>query len=135
MQLHKFAPALILVSGACETSTEWTPKYPNQPEYKPLVSVASRIRRARDACPSDERVNLGVVHVDGRVDRVDVIQELAEEAANRGGTHYVVASDVTEVDGADIVGAHYGGVLFGRARFTKSEHVWAIVYRCPSAVP
>jgi hypothetical protein len=126
MRWYQVVPALILVNGACGgASTEWRPKYPNQVEYKPLVSSAARVRGPSDACTSDDRVDLGVIHANGDVETVDVLEDLAEEAAAHGGTHYVVRGDDTEVEGAHLV--------FNGAKLTRTRQVWAVVYRCPPA--
>jgi hypothetical protein len=61
-----------------------------------LVDVASRVGDPSLACDGAERETLGVVHAYG--ERDDVIPAIAAEAAEHGGTHYVLGGDERETE-------------------------------------
>lgn len=73
--------------------------------YEPIVVTASRIPTIAsiNECGADE---IGVVHASGREN--EVIEAIAEEVADNGGTHYVIKGDETK---------------------RRLRHTWAIVYR------
>ena len=118
----------------CGTYVEFEPKHPHQADYPRATDVASRVREASKACNSDDRITIGVVHADGDPD--DVIPALAKEAADCGGTHYVVEGDKEDVEYRTTGVAHTIGhttFVSTRTQTDVSRRIWAIVYRCPTS--
>jgi hypothetical protein len=112
-----------LTAQACGASiAEWDPTHPDQQEYAQVVDRASRVKQPSDACPGGgDPVKLGVVRARG--DQGETIEAIAKEAAQHGGTHYVVQGDDKH---AGFEGTyHYGGFEAHDLRAT-----WAVVYRC-----
>jgi hypothetical protein len=68
--------------------TEWRPRFPSH-EYAPKTTLAVRIREPAELGECAERI--GVVHADGEPS--EVIEAAAREAAEHGGTHYIVKLD------------------------------------------
>ena len=97
--------------------------HPDQQEYPPAVDAASRVKQPSDACPGGgEPIKLGVVRAQG--DQGETIVAIAKEAANHGGTHYVVRGDDKH---AGVEGSYYGG---GHWEAHNTRATWAVVYRC-----
>jgi hypothetical protein len=113
--------------AACGPQVDFEPKHPEQPEYPRVLDVASRVPAAVQACEPEDRVTVGVVHAYGDPD--DVIPALAKEAAQRGGTHYVVEGDKEDVR----LGSFAVQNRVGNTTVNVERAIWAIVYRCATA--
>lgn len=109
---------------ACGPMLEWRPSDPSK-EYPAEKGMASRVDS--EPCGADK---IGVVHATGHPSQV--IEAIAHEAADRGGTSYVVRGN----DHSDEFVAHGSSSNFGGTTFTstrghveRTEHMWAVVYR------
>lgn len=125
--------ALVLLAGSmcgCYGIAEFRPKNPTQ-SYEPLVRTASRLPNPSSIvdCGANE---IGVIHADGSP--AEVVGAIAEEAADQGGTHYVLRGDSTESsDVYEGTGTTFGNTTFvhGRRTTEKTRYTWAVVYRVP----
>jgi len=73
------------------------------------------------------RTSLGVISADGEPDQV--IGAMAEEAAENGGTHYVVRGDEKELYFVTQVWATRNAA-FATTTPRQTRQTWAVVYRC-----
>ena len=122
-----FALGAAMLFGACRASgVEWRPRNPKV-EYPARREVAVRVKE--DQVP-ERAERIGVVHSEGTPG--EVIAALAEEAAEHGGTHYVVKGDDSDAELVTTGGATQIGsstVYTSRTRVQRSRHIWAAVYR------
>lgn len=115
--------AVVAVLG-CGASVDWSPAHPETKDYPQVVEAASRVHDPAAECSSgQELIKLGVVHADG--DEDEVIPAIAKEAAEHGGTHYVVEGDKTRHDLSGVIAGNYAHLEDDPKRAT-----WAVVYRC-----
>jgi hypothetical protein len=115
---------------ACTPMATFDAKHPDQ-EFPRMVEAASRVHAARDACPSEVRVTVGVVHAEGDPDRV--IPAIADVAAEHGATHYVVENAADDVEYVTTGAATQAGpvtLAHLRTREEVTRRMWATVYRC-----
>jgi hypothetical protein len=118
------ACAAVVALLGCGAAIEWTPAHPDSKDYPRVVETAVRVRHPADQCTSGGvPVKLGIVHADGEED--EVIPAIAKEAAEHGGTHYVVGGDKTDYELSGVV---YGGHV--HLRDDSQRFTWAVVYRC-----
>jgi hypothetical protein len=92
----------------------------------PAVKAAYRIHSVdAEACEP-----IGVVHSDGRY----AIDDIAETAANHGGTHYVVRDDNSSYSyatrGVAMPGPGNTAIVSSSTTPVRHRRVWAQVYRC-----
>jgi hypothetical protein len=124
------ALAALVAGVGCDSATTWSPKHPEQ-EYQRAVKLASRVFAPHEACDSDNRVTLGVVHTEGDPD--EVIRAIAEEAAAHGGTHYVIDGGKDDVELVTRGAATQVGtttLVRERTHAQVTRQTWATVYRC-----
>jgi hypothetical protein len=123
MRLLASAAVVVALLG-CGAAVDWSPAHPENKDYPRVVDTAVRVRHPGDQCTSAQMlIKLGVVHADG--DEDEVIPAIAREAAEHGGTHYVVEGDKTQ---HDLSGVVYGG--YAHLRDDPQRATWAVVYRC-----
>ena len=118
---------VVVVCGpGCGPSTTWDPKNP-EAEYSRLVKAASRVPTPADACESSVRTAIGDISAEGEPD--EVIGAIATEAAERGGTHYVVRGDEKDRSYVTSVWATKD-TAYATTTPKDSRRTWAVVYRC-----
>ena len=118
----------VLACGGSGASAVFKPKSPKK-TYEPLVRSATKLPNISsiNECGADE---IGVVHAEGTPS--EVVEALAVEAADNGGTHFVVRGDNTassehfEGSAQTIAGTTY---MSGQRVTEKSRQTWAVVYR------
>lgn len=110
---------LILLTS-CAVNVDWHAN-DERHEYERVIKGTAHRGERKDMVECKE---LGSIHAHGDPD--SVIPAIAEEAAKRGGTHYVVDADDTE---KDVVTTH--NRYQSRSSVVDGERVaQAIVYRC-----
>lgn len=111
-----------VVAIGCGPQVEFSPRYPNK-TYGPFDKTASRVYHVASYC--DE---VGVVRADGTSG--ELIEAIAQEAADRGGNQYILR-DPVETVAYETHGSRWGNTY--HARTTRDVHQYraAVVYRCP----
>lgn len=110
---------LILLTS-CAVNVDWHAN-DEKHEYDRILKGSAHRAHRPDMVECKE---LGSIHAHGEPD--SVIEAIAEEAAKRGGTHYVVDGDDTE---KDVVTTH--GRYMSKSSVVDGERfAQAIVYRC-----
>lgn len=105
---------------ACTPDVSFTPRTPGQGSYPSMDRSASRVYKV----PSSSCVEIGMVHAEG--EKGTLIEQIAREAADNGGTHYIMRTPIEE-ESLDIAPSGFGHY---NARKHVDQNVAAVVYRC-----